>query len=272
MNYTSFKFGLNSRFSGEAARSFTRITVTLYQISKRWQPVAMARLPRTVLPGIPHHITQRGNGRAQTLFEDGDYSLYLDLLTVGAERARTEVWSYCLMPNHVHLVLVPSDGDGLWRTLGDLNRRYTGYINARRRTTGHLWQGRYGSVAMDEPHFVTALRYIALNPVRARLVKRAKDWAWSSTRALIAGQDDHVAKVTPALERVGDFAFLSEPLDAALTYAALSRAESVGRPVGSSDWLADMEARLGRKLARVQAEVACHPRWAKRYTADRLIL
>ena len=110
----------------------------------------MARLPRVVIPGVPHHVTQRGNGRQRTFFEDGDFALYLDLLADAAERARTEVWSYCLMPNHVHLVLVPSDEDGLRRTLGELHRRYTGYINARRRTTGHLWQGRFASVAMDE--------------------------------------------------------------------------------------------------------------------------
>ena len=210
----------------------------------------MARLPRVVIPGVPHHVTQRGNGRQQTFFEQGDYALYLDLLAVAAERAQAEVWAYCLMPNHVHIVLVPSDEYGLSRTFGDLHRRYTGYVNARRRTTGHLWQGRFGSVAMDEAHFVTALRYVALNPVRARLVARAEDWAWSSTRALIAGADDHVVRVAPAIERVGDFAaFLGEDFDQALGYAALRKAESVGRPVGSLKWLKDMEARTGKTLA-----------------------
>jgi putative transposase len=210
----------------------------------------MARLPRVVIPGVPHHVTQRGNGRQRTFFEEGDYALYLDLLAAAAERAQAEVWSYCLMPNHVHIVMVPSDAGGLACTFGELHRRYTGYINARRRTTGHLWQGRFGSVAMDEPHFVTALRYVALNPVRARLVEQAEDWPWSSTRALIAGADDHVVKVAPALERVGDFAaFLGEEFDEALSYAALRKAESVGRPVGSKEWLVAMEQRTGLKLA-----------------------
>jgi len=210
----------------------------------------MARLPRVVIPGIPHHVTQRGNGRQPTFFEEADYALYLDLLAAAAERAGTEVWAYCLMPNHVHVVLTPSDPHGLARTFGELHRRYTGYVNARRRTTGHLWQGRFGSVAMDEPHFVTALRYVALNPVRARLTARAEDWQWPSTRALIAREDDHVVRVAPALERVGDFAaFLGEKFDEALGYAALRKAESVGRPVGSKEWLADMEARTGKVLA-----------------------
>lgn len=131
-----------------------------------------------------------------------------------------------------------------------MHRRYTGFVNARRRSTGHLWQGRFGSVAMDEAHFVTALRYIALNPVRARLVAKAYDWRWSSTRALLSGQDDHVVTVAPALERVGNFAaFLGEAFDEELTYAALRRAESIGRPIGSPEWLAQMEERLGRSLA-----------------------
>jgi putative transposase len=210
----------------------------------------MARLPRVVIPGIPHHVTQRGNGRQRTFFEDGDYALYLDLLAQAAERAHAEVWSYCLMPNHAHIVLTPSDEDGLRRAFGELHRRYTGYINARRRTTGHLWQGRFSSVAMDEAHFVTALRYVALNPVRARLVAKPEDWAWSSTRALLAGADNHVVTVAPALERVGDFAaFLGEEFDEALSYAALRKAESVGRPVGSAQWLAEMEKRSGLALA-----------------------
>lgn len=209
----------------------------------------MARLPRFVLPGIPHHVTQRGNRRERTFFEDGDYDLYLDLLADAAQRARTEIWSYCLMPNHVHIVLVPDDEDGLRRTFGDLHRRYTGYINARMRTTGHLWQGRFSSVAMDEAHLYAAFRYVALNPVRAKLVKRAADWKWSSTRALCEGRDDGVVTVAPVIERLGDFtAFLDEAFDEAFTYAALRKAESIGRPIGSPEWLEDMEAKTGYTL------------------------
>jgi len=209
----------------------------------------MARLARIVLPGIPHHVTQRGNRRERVFFEDGDYALYLDLLADAAGRAGVEIWSYCLMPNHVHIVAVPRDEDGLSRAFRYVHRHYTGYINARMRVTGHLWQGRFSSVAMDETHFVAALRYVALNPVRARLTERPEDWRWSSTRAHLSGEDDHVVTVAPALERVGDFAaFLGDPFDEAMTYAALRKAESVGRPVGSREWLEDMEARTGLAL------------------------
>jgi putative transposase len=166
------------------------------------------------------------------------------------------------MPNHVHIILTPADEDGLWRTLGELHRRYIGYINARRRTTGHLWQGRYGSVAMDEAHFVTALRYVALNPVRARLVEKPGDWEWSSTRALVAGESNRFVNVSPAVERVGDFAaFLGQAFDEELGYAALRKAETIGRPVGSLAWLADMEERLGRKLAPAKRGPASRATW-----------
>ena len=114
--------------------------------------------------------------------------------------------------------------------------------------TGHLWQGRFSSVAMDDSHVYAALRYAALNPVRARLVTRAEDWRWSSTRAHCAGRDDHVVTVAPALDRTGDFrAFLGEDFDEAFTYAALRKAETIGRPIGSLTWLEDMAQRHGSK-------------------------
>ncbi len=209
----------------------------------------MARLPRMVLPGIPHHVTQRGNRRERTFFEDGDYALYLDLLGQAADRYGVEIWSYCLMPNHVHIIAVPRDADALGRTFRHVHRHYTGFINARLRVTGHLWQGRFSSVAMDEQHLCAAIRYVALNPVRAKLVDRAEEWQWSSVRAHFAQRDNHVVRVAPALERVGNFkAFLGEDFDEAFTYAALRKAETLGRPVGSTPWLEDMAAKTGYAL------------------------
>ena len=218
-----------------------------------------------VLPGIPHHVTQRGNRREQVFFEDGDYALYLDLLSEATSRAGVEVWSYCLMPNHVHIIAVPRDDDGLSRAFRHVHRHYTGYINARLRVTGHLWQGRFSSVAMDEPHLHAAWRYVALNPVRARLVSRAEDWQWSSVRAHYAACDDHVVRVTPALDRIGDFrAFLGEEFDEAFTYAALRKAESLGRPVGTPEWLADMAAKTG--LALIPAKRGPKPKGIKGFS------
>jgi putative transposase len=138
----------------------------------------MARLARLVVPGLPHHVTQRGNGGVRTFLADGDYAIYRDLLAENCRAAGVEVWAWCLMPNHVHLILVPADRDGLRRTLAATHRTYAGLIQARRKRTGHFWQGRYGSVAMDEEHLAAAVRYVSLNPVRARLVERPQDWRW----------------------------------------------------------------------------------------------
>src|SRR5271155_2806844 len=143
----------------------------------------MARLARLVIPGLPHHVTQRGNGRARVFFGDDDYRLYRALLAEHCAAADVEVWAWVLMPNHVHLILVPSDEDGLRRALAGVHRRYAGHIHARLKRTGHFWQGRFGCVAMDEDHLAAALCYVALNPVRARLADRATDWPWSSLHA-----------------------------------------------------------------------------------------
>ncbi len=98
----------------------------------------MARLARIVVPGLAHHVTQRGNRREPIFFEPGDQEVYRDLFTDQAQKARVAVWAYCLMPNHVHLVVVPEDEEGLGRAIGETHRRYTNFINARGRWTGHL--------------------------------------------------------------------------------------------------------------------------------------
>ena len=139
----------------------------------------MGRLARLVFLGLPHHVTQRGNGRAQTFFDDTDYALYRDLLAASCRAANVEIWSWVLMPNHVHLILMPADADGIRRALAAVHRRYAGAIHARLKRTGHFWQSRFGAVAMDEIHLAAAVRYVALNPVRARLVEQARDWPWS---------------------------------------------------------------------------------------------
>lgn len=209
----------------------------------------MARLARVVIPGLPHHVTQRGNGGARTFFSDEDFALYRDLLGAACRAAEVEVWAWCLMPNHVHLVLVPSDRDGLRRALASVHRRYAGVIHARRRRTGHFWQGRFGCVVMDEDHLAAALRYVSLNPVRARLVRRARDWRWSSVRAHCDDRDDGITARAPIHERYPEFAaFLAEEVDGGMM-DSLRRAESVGRPLGDPGFLAAIERRTRRVLA-----------------------
>jgi len=208
----------------------------------------MARLPRLVVPGLPHHVTQRGNGRAQTFFGDADYALYRDLLAASCRAAEVAIWAWVLMPNHVHLILVPRDADGLRRALAPVHRRYAGHVHAREGRTGHFWQGRFGAVAMDEDHLGAALRYVALNPVRARLVDDARDWRWSSVHAHLAARDDGITAVAPVLDRYPDFAaFIDGDADEA-SFEHLRRAESIGRPLGSDGFLARLEAATRRTL------------------------
>lgn len=208
-----------------------------------------ARLARSVFPDIPHHVTQRGNGRAQTFFQNADYALYRDLLAESCAAADVEVWSWVLMPNHVHLVLVPHDADGLRRALAPVHRRYAGHVHARLKRTGHFWQGRFGCVAMDEEHLVAAIRYIALNPVRAGLVGRPADWRWSSTAALLGRGGDGLTRADGVCSRIPDFAALLAGAEDEERTRRLRKAETVGRPVGSEAFLARLEAASGRTLA-----------------------
>ena len=130
----------------------------------------------------------------QTFFCDDDYRAYLALAGEWCLGQGVAVWSYCVMPNHVHLIVVPSVSDGLAKALGETHRRYTRGVNFRQKWRGYLWQGRFGSVVMDEPHLTAATRYVEMNPVRARLVQRPEDWPWSSAAAHIAGWPDPLAQ------------------------------------------------------------------------------
>ena len=212
----------------------------------------MARLARIVVPQVPHHVTQRGNRRMTIFAERADYALYRDLLAERLKAHAVVCSAYCLMPNHVHLLLTPTPEDAreaaasLARAIGEAHRRFTAFVNARARTTGHLFQGRFGSVAMDEPHWLAAIRYLAFNPVRAGLAARPQDWPWSSVKAHLSGRGDGLVDVAPALAVAPDFAaFLKDGLDE----PGLAPESANGRPLGDAAFLARAEARLGRSLA-----------------------
>jgi len=208
----------------------------------------MTRLARVIVPEIPHHITQRGNRRQQTFFDDRDYRLYISLMTESCARRGVAIWAYCLMPNHVHLIAVPKSEDGLRRGIGEAHRRYSLAINGRMEWRGHLWQGRFASFPMDEPHLLMAARYVELNPVRARLVRRAEDYPWSSAGAHLSGRDDGLATTAPLLELVDDWnAFLDEGLPEA-DAKAIRSGERTGRPAGDGAFLDRLEISLGRPV------------------------
>ena len=163
------------------------------------------------------------------------------------------------MENHIHLILVPSDADGLRAALGEAHRRYTRAVNQREGWTGYLFQGRFASYPMDVAHMMAALRYVERNPVAAGLVSAAADWPWSSARSHIAGRrqsDDPLTDLTALSEVVPNWrAMLDLGLEASeLEGEGLAVAEAIeqrlrtGRPLGTTEWIAERESELGRGL------------------------
>ena len=211
----------------------------------------MARLSRITVPDIPHHVTQRGNRRLRLFDGPDDYALYRDLMADRCRANGVACWAYCLMPNHVHLILAPATAVGLSRAVGEAHRRYTAFVNARARVTGHLFQSRFASVAMDDAHLLNAVRYLAFNPVRARLAATPQAWPHASVAAHLAGRDDALVAVAPVLDHVAHFA---ELLDLSLAeQMALGGFETKsfnGRPLGEPAFIAMIEARLGRSLRK----------------------
>jgi putative transposase len=209
----------------------------------------MARLARVVVPGLPHHVTQRGNGRQRTFFSDDDYALYLKLLRDACAAAHVRVLAFVLMPNHVHLILVPKHEDGLRKAMSSLHRAYAGIINARRKKSGHFWQGRFGCVAMDGSHTVSALRYVLLNPVRAKLCARPEQWLWSSAAAYLKNRSDGLTETGDLRELCPDIkSLLAASPEQEMAEMLLRRAETIGRPMGSAVFLEKLERKLGRQL------------------------
>ena len=209
----------------------------------------MARLARIIVPDLPHHVTQRGNRRQALFVEAGDYALYRDLLAERCKANAVACWAYCLMPNHVHLILAPATIEGLSRAVGEAHRRYTAFFNARARVTGHLFQGRFASVAMDERHCLNAVRYLALNPIRAGLADTPRGWPHSSVAAHLAGRDDALASVAPVLAMAPRFAdLLAAPTGEDQPLESFEPRGANGRPLGGPEFLARIERMLGRAV------------------------
>ena len=211
----------------------------------------MPRIARAIAPGFPHHVTQRGNRRQQTFFSDDDYQAYLDLIHEWCIAYSVDLWGYCLMPNHVHLILVPEDEDSLARAVGKAHLRYSRLVNFREGWRGHLWQGRFASYVMDEHYLLACARYIEMNPVRAKLVAYPAEWRWSSARAHLDENTAGLVNVRPLLDLAGMAwsEFLCATVDDS-DAAALRRHERTGRPLGGPEFVDEVENRLGRSLRR----------------------
>lgn len=210
----------------------------------------MARLARLVIPGLPHHVTQRGVRRMDVFTQKSDSEYYIKLLKGACEKAGTEVLAYCLMPNHVHFIMVPSHEDGLRATMGETHRRYTQMVNSREECTGHLWQERFHSFPMDQSHLYSCVRYVELNPVRAKLVEKPQSWLWSSARAHLTGEDDMLVQADAMKDMIPDW---QGYLDAGISEKDLKqfhKHKRTGRPLGPEDWISELEKSTGRTLAK----------------------
>ena len=208
----------------------------------------MARLARVVVPGIPHHVIQRGNRKQQTFFCDDDYRAYLRLLREWADEHGTKILCYCLIPNHSHVIAEPESEESLARTFATCHERYTRMVNKREGWKGYLWQGRFKSYPMDEPYLFNAVRYVLQNPVKAGLAANVFDWPYSSARAHLSGKSDGIVDIGPLKKRISDWKeYLNLPLDTELA-AAFEAHASTGRPLGEREFIEELERQTGRKL------------------------
>ncbi len=208
----------------------------------------MPRIPRLVVPDYPHHVTQRGNRRQKTFFHTQDYLAYLDLIAAAKPKAGCDIWAYCLMPNHVHFVIVPEHENSLASLFAEAHRRYTRRINFRENWRGHLWQERFHSFVMDEEHLNATVRYVELNPVAARLCKKPQHWRWSSVHAHLDSNDDELVSVKPMLEKYPNWTDYLEESQSTEMLQEVRKHTRTGRPLGSKNFIDTLESLTGRSL------------------------
>lgn len=216
----------------------------------------MPRTARIAIPDIPHHITQRGNNRQDVFFVDDDRYVYLSFLKEHADKYGLAILGWCLMTNHIHLIARPSTPQSLAKALGRTHFRYTQYINRFHRRSGHLWQNRFFSCPLGREHFWQALRYVEQNPVRARLVRQAWTYPWSSAAAHLGGQD------ATGLLNLSYWRQISSQVDWRTALQQKQSEETImqlrlnthtGRPLAGDALISKLEKRLNKRLRPLPA-------------------
>ncbi len=209
----------------------------------------MPRKARVVIPGDPHHITQRGNNQQPVFFSDQDRRAYIERLFTYAKRYRLKVWAYCLMNNHIHVVAVPELEQSLAKVFGRLHSDHARAVNFRRGACGHLWQERFYSCAMSWHHAMIAMAYVEQNPLRAGMVREAGEYRWSSASVHLLGED------RPGRLELGPWQteYTSERWRVVLASSVMEEAQqqrfreatAQGLPFGSQDYIERRERELG---------------------------
>jgi putative transposase len=208
-------------------------------------------MPRVVIPGIPYHVTQRGNGRRGIFSTGADCQTYLDLLARYSEQHQLAIWAYCLMSNHVHLVSWPERPDSLSRALGRVHAEYARYRNLIDRSCGHVWEARYFSCPLERAHLWRAVAYVERNPVRAGMAAHAEAYPWSSARARLGGRrprflDLAAWQVEYDAQRWREA--LADGIDEEAFQQRIREASKRGRPLGSDEFVERLEMEAGRRL------------------------
>ena len=219
----------------------------------------MPRIARIIAPGYAHHITQRGNNRTQVFFDDEDRRTYLKLLSRYADKYKLQIWAWCLMDNHVHLLVIPDSESSMARGIGLTNMVYTQYLNRKLGQSGRIWQNRFFSCVVEGNEYLWAVAcYIECNPVKAGIVENAEEYLWSSARVHLKGfSDDRVILgdwLEPS-EREGYAVFVAT--DDAEQNTNIRKATRTGRPLGTESFIDTIEYKLNRT---VRAKKAGRPR------------
>ena len=235
----------------------------------------MPRLPRIWIESVPRHVVQRGVDRAAIFFHEDDYAAYLANLTQYQSEWGVQVHAYCLMTNHIHLLLSGDHAYSVPRFMKAVNQRYVQYINGAYRRSGTLWEGRYKSSLIEsERYFLTCMRYIELNPVRARMVANAGDYCWSSYRANAAGKRDAALQLHPLYLAINEdpekrLRLYADFVDKAVTSDELETLRDslqTGRPTGSDAFAEQVEQMSGRRVIKRLAGRPKSPSKGKGYT------
>jgi len=209
----------------------------------------MPRIARAVAPGLPHHVTQRGNYRQPVFENEDDFLRYYFWLKKYSRQNDLSIWAYCFMPNHVHYVCVPQGQKSLSRTFNILHMRYSQYFHRKKNIKGHLWQGRFYSSILDERHLFAAIRYVENNPVRAGIVRNPKNYRWSSVHGHLFKHSDTVLAEDCHLEReIQDWSVYLKGKEDTRLFENIRKNSLTGRPCGDDIFIQAIEKLLERKL------------------------
>ena len=207
------------------------------------------RRTRTVVPGCAHHVTQRGNRKANIFRDTEDRFHYMRLLREHSEHHHVSIWVYTLMTNHIHAIVVPESDIDMSAAFRDTHSVYAQWFNRKYGLSGHLWQGRFYSCALGDSQLWTAVRYVERNPVRAGIVARAEDYEWSSARAHVYGQaDELLTEGLPLIGSVGNWSEWLKATDVESELNAIRKSTARDIPFGDANFVERLETAFGRPL------------------------